>query len=125
MYMASGGSSVLIPARGRLAYREVLVARYIDWLFTTPLLLIDLGMFAGISPMDIVVLVFADVFMIVTGLLGAFRPDLPTRFGFFAISCLFLIWIIAGLVGTGLSVAKARHQKVYQTVSAVFLLASF
>lgn len=50
-----------------------------------------------------------------TGLLAAFRPDLHSRFMFFAVSCLFLVYIIAALLGRGLKVAKARHARVYST----------
>ena len=65
-YMAVGGSAQLVKARGHYNYREVLTARYIDWLFTTPFLLADLGLFAGLSPMDIGVLIVFDIFMIGT-----------------------------------------------------------
>ena len=45
-------------------------AGYIDWLFTTPLLLVSLAFLAGVSPADTVLLIIADVFMIVVGLLS-------------------------------------------------------
>jgi bacteriorhodopsin len=42
-------------------------ARYTDWLFTTPLLLIDLGLLAGASREELSSLVGLDVLMIATG----------------------------------------------------------
>ncbi|PSP57642.1 rhodopsin [Halobacteriales archaeon QS_4_66_20] len=42
-------------------------ARYTDWLFTTPLLLIDLGLLAGASRNQLAALVGLDVLMIGTG----------------------------------------------------------
>lgn len=73
MYMASGGSSVLIPARGKYAYREVLTGRYYDWLFTTPLLLLDIALFAGLAPFDIVMLIVFDIGMIGLSLATLFQ----------------------------------------------------
>ncbi len=44
--------------------------RYFDWLFTTPLLLIDLALLAGADRSTIGALIGLDVMMIVTGLMG-------------------------------------------------------
>lgn len=40
--------------------QDLLRARYADWLGTTPLLLLDLALLAGLSGVDIVMLVFAE-----------------------------------------------------------------
>ncbi len=47
---------------------DVYWARYADWLFTTPLLLLDIGLLAGASNRDMASLITIDAFMIVTGL---------------------------------------------------------
>lgn len=53
--MASGGGWVIAPD-----CRQLFVARYLDWLITTPLLLIDLGIVAGVSRWDIMALCLSD-----------------------------------------------------------------
>jgi len=53
--MASGGGWVIAPD-----CRQLFVARYMDWLITTPLLLIDLGVVAGVSRWDIMALCLSD-----------------------------------------------------------------
>lgn len=53
--MASGGGWVIAPD-----CRQLFVARYMDWLITTPLLLIDLGIVAGVSRWDIMALCLSD-----------------------------------------------------------------
>ncbi|MFT4884442.1 MAG: bacteriorhodopsin [Natronomonas sp.] len=50
-------------------------ARYTDWLFTTPLLLIDLGLLAGASRNQITTLVGLDVLMIGTGAIATLTSN--------------------------------------------------
>jgi bacteriorhodopsin len=71
---------------------------YIDWLFTTPLLLLSLALLAGLSPSDTVLVILFDVFMIVTGLLGGLVKATSgsgerSRWFFFAISCVGFLGI--------------------------------
>jgi len=51
--------------------REVFYARYVDWFITTPLLLMDLLLTAGMPWPTILWVIFLDEVMIVTGLVGA------------------------------------------------------
>ena len=59
--------------------REIFYARYIDWFVTTPLLLMDLLLTAGMPWPSVLWTIFLDEVMIVTGLLGALTR---TRFKF-------------------------------------------
>jgi bacteriorhodopsin len=52
-------------------------ARYTDWLFTTPLLLYDLGLLAGADRNTIATLVGLDVAMIGTGAVATLTGDAP------------------------------------------------
>ena len=53
------------------ANRSIFYARYIDWVITTPLLLMDLLLTAGMPWPTIIYVIFWDEVMIVTGLIGA------------------------------------------------------
>ena len=67
---------------------EVYWARYADWTFTTPLLLVHLCMFSGLAWDQWAVLLLSDVLMILTGLGG----DLVVgneKWIWFAFACLF------------------------------------
>lgn len=59
--------------RGR--FREIFYVRYIDWFITTPLLLIDLLLTAGLPWPKILWLVFVDWIMIVCGLVVSLDPQ--------------------------------------------------
>jgi bacteriorhodopsin len=59
----------------------VFYARYVDWLFTTPLLLLDLALLAGLNGADITNVIIADVIMILTGLFAAFGVTERAKWG--------------------------------------------
>jgi bacteriorhodopsin len=67
LVMALGGSAITIGTEGR----EFLWVRYADWAFTTPLLLLDLGLLAGATLPEIGFVVIMDLIMIATGFAGA------------------------------------------------------
>ena len=47
-----------------LIFRPIYWARYVDWVITTPLILVDLTVLAGLPGAEILLAVFADVAMI-------------------------------------------------------------
>jgi len=99
-----------------ILFREVYYARYIDWLFTTPLLLVSLAFLAGLSPADTVLTILFDLGMIVTGLLGGLTPARwhdgeVARWSFFAVSCAFFLGIFYVLITGGVKAAGLRPRK--------------
>ncbi len=67
--MAMGYGLTEVTVAGEVL--DIYWARYADWLFTTPLLLIDLALLAGADRNTIATLVGLDVGMIITGLVAA------------------------------------------------------
>jgi len=61
-------------------------ARYADWIVTTPLLLLDLALFAGADRETIGTLLGLDVFMIVTGFFAASSAQPVNRYVWWAVS---------------------------------------
>jgi bacteriorhodopsin len=55
----------------RGTYRSIYYVRYIDWFITTPLLLLDLLLTAGMPWPTLLWVIMVDEIMIVTGLIGA------------------------------------------------------
>ncbi|KAG0150009.1 hypothetical protein CROQUDRAFT_88563 [Cronartium quercuum f. sp. fusiforme G11] len=102
--------------------RPLFWARYLDWLLTTPLLLTDLGLLAGVPVQDILLLVVSDLAMVVTGLLGAFNQSESTKWGFFGMSCIFFLYIVLELVTTlrRTSYLKSSRVGFLFTVIAVY-----
>jgi bacteriorhodopsin len=69
-------------------------ARYADWLFTTPLLLLDLALLVDADRGTILGLIGADAFMIGTGLIGALTNVYEFRFVWWAISTAAMLYIL-------------------------------
>lgn len=153
-----GGYAFVKVYRDTNTARAIYYARYVDWTITTPLLLLDILLLAGLSVGDTLWIVFADIGMIVTGLFGALLPNrykwgerhfpvtppgrdtrmkrpmpnaraslrpspvcgsacadlsfLDAVAGWFAIGCLFMVFIMWGLLFQGRRAAFLRSKKV-------------
>lgn len=86
-----------IPDTHKVVFRQIFYARYIDWLLTTPLLLLDLSLLAGLSGSAIANVVTADVVMILTGLFAAYSRD-KVQWGWYAmgwVAFVVVIWNLA------------------------------
>nr|AFI80052.1 bacteriorhodopsin [uncultured archaeon] len=90
MLLGFGASVVTFNGEQHVIYW----ARYADWLFTTPLLLLDLGLLADVDRSTLLGLIGADGFMIVTGLVGAITTVFQFRFIWWFVSDLALIYIL-------------------------------
>lgn len=109
-----------VPDTVHDVYREVYYARYIDWSLTTPLLLLDLALLAGLSGADILVTIFADVIMILTGLFAAFGAEgTPQKWGWYTIACIAYLVVIFELVFHGRRAAVAKGGKVGNFFNAI------
>lgn len=95
-------------------YRQVYWARYVDWSLTTPLLLLDLCLLAGVDGAHTLMAILADLIMILTGLFAAFGSEgTPQKWGWYTIACiayLVVIWHLA-LHGRAKALAKGDNVK--------------
>lgn len=86
--------------------REIFYARYIDWAITTPLLLLDLLLTAGLPTSTILATIFADEVMIVTGLIGALTQT-SYKWGYWTFGMVALFYIAYNLIIVGRAHANA------------------
>jgi sensory rhodopsin len=76
--------------------RVVDVARYVDWLLTTPLIIAYLGLLSGVSRRYLVGLVFLDVLVMGAGLAGALSTGV-FRWVWFAVGMVLYVPFLYGL----------------------------
>lgn len=110
--MALGHTEALIGGQ------EIYWERYLDWIVTTPLLLLDLGVLAGARPNLIGAVIGTDIFMIVTGIFASLTIP-PENYIWYLISCgafLFLLW---ALFGEYSATANRRDEKVRSLFSTL------
>jgi len=99
------------------AYREIFYVRYIDWFITTPLLLMDLLLTAGMPWPTLLWVVLVDEVMIVSGLVGALVVS-DYKWGYFTFGCAALFYIVYQLVWE----ARRHANALGQDVGRVFLM---
>jgi bacteriorhodopsin len=95
---------------------DIYWARYADWLFTTPLLLLDLGLLAGADRTTIGALIGLDAFMIVTGLVGALTKVYTFRFVWWTVSTIAFLFILYYLYGA----LSARMDEMSEDARSTF-----
>lgn len=72
---------------------HVLLIRYLEWLVTTPLLLIDLALLATLPAKPILLLVILDVIMISLGLAAVYAQNNLLKYSLFILSTLSMFAI--------------------------------
>jgi bacteriorhodopsin len=90
--MLLGYGVTMVPFAGE--ENPIYWARYADWLFTTPLLLLDLALLVDADQGTILALVGADGIMIGTGLIGALTQVYQFRFIWWAVSTAAMLYIL-------------------------------
>ncbi|KAK7987163.1 Bacteriorhodopsin [Apiospora saccharicola] len=109
---------------GAAGTREIFYVRYIDWFITTPLLLTDLLLTAGIPWPTLIAVLFADIAMIVTGLVGALTQT-RYKWGFWTFGMFGLFYIIYELIGPARRHASALGDGPSKTFLMCGVLLSF
>lgn len=111
-----------VPDTTHDLYRQVFWARYVDWSVTTPLLLLDLCLLAGMNGGHILMAIIADIIMIMTGLFAAFGSEgTPQKWGWYAMACVAYLVVIWHLVLHGRAQAMSKGGKVGNFFGAIGL----
>lgn len=103
-------------------------ARYIDWVFTTPLLLLDIALIAlpaGRGRFALIgTLIAADIYMILTGLIGGLTTG-PAKYAWWGASCVAFALILYVIVTRLFAAARSQDAAVgglVRTLGTVILV---
>jgi len=111
--------TTLITIFASLSYFAMATGHGIGYL-TTPLLLLDLCLLAGMNGGNILIAIVADVIMILTGLFAAFGSEgTPQKWGWYAIACIAYLVVIWQLVIHGRSTVSKQGGKVANFFAAI------
>ncbi|KAI1418658.1 opsin-1 [Hypoxylon sp. FL1857] len=107
-----------------IVIRDVYWARYVDWSLTTPLLLLDLCLLAGLNGASILVTVVSDVIMILTGLFAAFARDESQGWGWYVFTCIAYLNVVyqVGYKGRHAISSKDNKTRVFFASISLFTL---
>jgi len=100
-----------LPDTTEITYRQVYWARYVDWSVTTPLLLLDLCLLAGLSGANILVAIVADLIMVITGLFAAYGTTDGQKLGWYAWACIAYLVIVYQVIINGRGAAANKDGK--------------
>merc|ERR1712072_143612 len=108
--------------------RSFYYARYIDWFFTTPLMLWELAEFSGASNVDRIFIIVLDILMVISGLIGALICDSEKwAFWGFGILCFLpILWYLCAWdkkANAGANLTDA--QKTYKTLMNITVVTWF
>lgn len=105
-------------------YRAIYYVRYIDWFITTPLLLLDLLLTAGMPWPTLLWVIMVDWIMIITGLVGALI-DNRYKWPYFVFGCVALFYIVYQLVWESRLHARTFGKDVEKTFMMCGSLTAF
>ena len=108
-----------VPDTYKVMYREVYWARYVDWSVTTPLLLLDLALLAGLSGANILVAIVADIIMVLTGLFAAYGDKDGQKWGWYAWACIAFLVIVYQLAVNGRHTVATKDSKTKAFYGAI------
>ena len=108
-----------IPKTTQTIYREVYWARYVEWSITTPLLLLDLSLLAGLSGANILATIFADLIMVLTGLFASFGHGDGQKWGWYTIACIAYLTIVYQLAYNGQVAVAGKDSKTKAFYGAI------
>ncbi|KAL9584449.1 MAG: hypothetical protein Q9212_002115 [Teloschistes hypoglaucus] len=94
--------------------REIFYVRYIDWTITTPLLLLDLLLTAGLPWPTILYTILLDEIMIITGLVGALVQS-SYKWGYFVFGMAAFLWVAWTVTMTGRQYATSLGADISRT----------
>lgn len=94
--------------------RQIFYVRYIDWVVTTPLLLLDLLLTCGLPTPTIVYTILMNEIMVITGLVGALVKS-RYKWGYFTFGCLAFLFVAYTVVFEGRAHARALGNDILKT----------
>lgn len=112
MYLTMALGETVFP----LSDQTFFLGRYLDWLITTPLLLLEVGVLAGLRPKLIAGVMGADVFMILTGLIATLVAP-PVNYLWWIISTGAFLAILWSLLTEFSASARLRNRNVQSLFS--------
>lgn len=110
----------LVPDTRHLLCRQVHWARYVDWTLTTPLLLLQLCLLAGVDGAHTLMATAASLVMTLTAGFAAFgRKNTAQKWGWFAIACLAYLFVVWHVAYNGARTARVKGDKVAKAFGAL------
>ncbi|KAI1081182.1 opsin-1 [Whalleya microplaca] len=122
-YAMATGDGVTVHAYIAKRTKDGLIEEIVkrDWSLTTPLLLLDLCLLAGLNGASILVTVVSDVIMVLAGLFAAFPKDESQGWGWYAFACIAYLNIVYQVGYKGRDAVSSKDTKTKTFFGAISL----
>ncbi|KAJ9237793.1 hypothetical protein DTO166G5_3356 [Paecilomyces variotii] len=101
-----------VPDTKQDVFRQIFWFRYVNWILTSPLILINLALLGGMSGAHLLVAVSADLIMFGTGILASFAGHDGRKWAWFTISAIAYLVVVHQI---GFNGGRAAANKDVQT----------
>lgn len=116
-----------VPDTYQDIFRQVYWIRYVNWMLTSPLILINLALLSGLNGAHLVIAIFADLLMFVGGIFGTFAAHDPRRWVWFTITCLSYLTVVHQIAFNGRRAASVKDSQTRRFFGSIggFVLVVF
>ncbi|KAK2767719.1 hypothetical protein FQN54_003877 [Arachnomyces sp. PD_36] len=114
-----------IPDTMKLVLREVYWARFVNWILTSPLILIILSLQGGLNGAGMLVAIAADIIMFLTALIASFIGGNGRKWMWYTISCLAYLTVVYQLGYRGrraVANKNAQTRRFFSTLTSYSLI---
>ena len=99
-----------VPDTRQEYLRQVFWVRYVNWILTNPLIVINLALVSGMNGANLLVAISADLIMFISGLAGTFAQH-ERRWVWYTISCIAYLTLIYQIAFNGRRASSKRNQQ--------------
>lgn len=113
-----------VPDTKQAYLRQVFWARYLNWMLTNPLIIINMALVAGMNGANLLVAISADLIMFVSGLIATFARH-ERRWVWYTITCAAYLSLIYQITVNGSRASANRNhqtQRFFSSFSGATLL---
>jgi bacteriorhodopsin len=100
-------------------FREVYWVRYVNWILTSPIILILLSLQGGLNGAGLLVAVSADIMMFLTALVAAFVGRDGRKWAWYTISCIAFLTVVYQIGYRGRRASSNRNAESRKFFAAI------
>lgn len=108
-----------LPTTVKLVLREIYWARFVNWILTTPLILITLSLQGGLNGAGMLVAIAADISMFLTAMIATFIGGDRRKWLWYTLSCISYLTLVYQIGYRGRRAAQSKNAQSRKFFSVI------
>lgn len=108
-----------VPDTMKLVLREIYWARFVNWILTSPLILIILSLQGGLNGAGMLVAIAADIIMFISAMVASFVGSDGRKWMWFTLSCIAYLTVVYQIGYRGRRAASVKNAQSRRFFSAI------